>query len=186
MNTIVQVIILANHFNDAVKLCNFIEDQTKEFEPIAVHSKKEFIQHLTVKQKKIILSEYHMEHFHGLEALVLKKQLDAITPFLFLSENVEDKIEIIKYVDGVVDILPSSDYEEIKRALYASYHYINHLSVQNAKYILKQVEHIANSISLLEYYVSLHTQESSNLGMQLAALKSQVETIKINSELAKD
>ncbi|KAF0138945.1 MAG: hypothetical protein FD122_3618 [Stygiobacter sp.] len=69
-----------------------------EFVSLVVETKEDYIKALTEFKPDIILSDYSLPKFNGMQALLIKKELTPLIPFILVtgSLNEETAVEIMK------------------------------------------------------------------------------------------
>lgn len=105
MNTELRILILEDIPEDAELLQRIMSETKMQFTARVVDNKGDFLKELKDFKPDIILSDYSLPQFTGLEALELTKEIDPSTPFIIVtgSINEETAVECIK--TGAVDYL---------------------------------------------------------------------------------
>jgi PAS domain S-box-containing protein len=98
MTTELRILILENISEDAELINRILKKENFSFSSKIVGRKKDFLRELRVFQPDLILSDYSMPQFTGLEALEIVRQITPETPFIIItgSLNEEKAVDCIK------------------------------------------------------------------------------------------
>jgi two-component system sensor histidine kinase EvgS len=116
-----RLLLLEDDTNDMIIIRRKLAVELPDCELVHAATKAEFTAALQGQDWDLILSDYMMRAFHGLEALALARELTPDIPFLFLSGMVGDEVAVESLKAGATDYVlkdrPARLVPAIQRAL---------------------------------------------------------------------
>ena len=121
MKSRLRLLLLEDGPDDVFIIRRRLAAELPECEVVSVATKAEFTEALKAGGWDLILSDYLLRAFHGLEALVIARELRPDIPFLFLSGMVGDEVAVESLKAGATDYVlkdrPARLVPAIQRAL---------------------------------------------------------------------
>src|SRR6185503_15650498 len=121
MKSRLRLLLLEDGPDDVFIIRRRLAAELPECEVVSVATKAEFTEALKAEGWDLILSDYLLRAFHGLDALVLARELSPDIPFLFLSGMVGDEVAVESLKAGATDYVlkdrPARLVPAIQRAL---------------------------------------------------------------------
>lgn len=121
MKSRLRLLLLEDGPDDVIIIRRRLSAELPECEVVSVATKAEFTEALKTGGWDLILSDYLLRAFHGLEALVIARELRPDIPFLFLSGMVGDEVAVESLKAGATDYVlkdrPARLVPAIQRAL---------------------------------------------------------------------
>lgn len=117
----IKILILEHDPNDLELLLHMLKKSELDYSSVVVETKSKYEEALIDFRPEIILSDYSLPSFDGLNAYKIKSQVCPETPFIIVSGTIgeENAVDLIK--DGITDyVLKEKMYQvvpKIKRAL---------------------------------------------------------------------
>jgi signal transduction histidine kinase len=121
MKSRLRLLLLEDGPDDVFIIRRRLSAELPECEVVSVATKAEFSEALKAGEWDVILSDYLLRAFHGLEALGIARELRPDIPFLFLSGMVGDEVAVESLKAGATDYVlkdrPARLVPAIQRAL---------------------------------------------------------------------
>lgn len=99
----VKILILEHDLNDLELLQYELRKMDIPFVARAVRLKREFVNAMLGFKPDIILSDYSLPSFDGIEAFELRQSLAPEVPFIFVSGNIEEEYSLLLKQQGLTD-----------------------------------------------------------------------------------
>ena len=116
MKSRLRLLLLEDGPDDVFIIRRRLAAELPECEVVSVATKAEFTEALKAEGWDLILSDYLLRAFHGLEALVIARELRPDIPFLFLSGMVGDEVAVESLKAGATDyVLKDRPAREVMR-----------------------------------------------------------------------
>lgn len=99
----VKILILEHDLNDLELLQYELRKMGIPFVARAVRLKREFVNAMLGFRPDVILSDYSLPSFDGIEAFELRQSLAPSIPFIFVSGNIEEEYSLLLMQQGLTD-----------------------------------------------------------------------------------
>ena len=117
MNKPLRILILEDNAADAELMESELRKAELEFSARRVHSRDEFLKALADSPPELVLSDYAMPGFSGLEALKRLREQYADLPVIFVSGTIgeEEAVELMRL--GATDFVPKTRLDKLVPAI---------------------------------------------------------------------
>jgi len=99
----IKILILEHDMNDLELLQYELRKMGIPFVARAVRLKREFVNAMLGFKPDVILSDYCLPSFDGIEAFELRQNLAPEIPFIFVSGNIEEEYSLLLKQQGLTD-----------------------------------------------------------------------------------
>jgi DNA-binding NtrC family response regulator len=103
MNTELRILILEDVPEDAELLKRILSKEKLQFSARTVDNKRDFLRELKDFSPDLVLSDYTMPRFTGLEALDMVKEIAPSTPFIIITGSIDEETAVECMKAGTVD-----------------------------------------------------------------------------------
>ncbi len=117
MKTKLRTLIVEDSDDDAFLLVHQIKENMIDVEFRQVETPEEMCSALMQENWDVILSDYHMPNFSGLEALAIAKELDVNIPFIIVSGTIGEELAVQAMRLGAHDYLMKNNLERLVPAI---------------------------------------------------------------------
>jgi CheY-like chemotaxis protein len=94
INENLKILFIEDVKNDAELIWRQIGADKIAFKKKLVDNEVDFLDALSDFIPDIIISDYKMPHFNGMQALLIKKELAPLTPFILVTGSINEKIAV--------------------------------------------------------------------------------------------
>lgn len=126
-NTSLKILLLEDDPLDQQLICRELSTLEKEVEVVVVSERMEFIRSLLEFVPDLILSDFHVPGFNGIEAQIMVKQTFPNVPFIILTDEADPAKIKSWYEQGISACLSKSEMDSLP-------HVISQASKRNADY----------------------------------------------------
>ena len=117
MDKTLKILFIEDVQNDAELIWHQISSDKISFQRKLVDTEADYLEALSVFIPDIIISDYKMPHFNGMEALLLKKELAPLTPFILVTGSVNEKIAVECMKAGADDYIIKENLSRLGEAI---------------------------------------------------------------------
>jgi PAS domain S-box-containing protein len=117
MNTILRILVVEDSEDDTLLILHQIKKGGYDFYYERVDTAEKMIAALREKTWDIILSDYAMPHFNGLEALKILKETGIDLPFIIISGTIGEEIAVNAMKEGAHDYLMKGNLKRLLPAI---------------------------------------------------------------------
>ncbi len=105
MNSIIRMLIVEDEKADAALLIREVDKKGIRHTELIVQTKEEFLEALPIFSPDIILSDYSLPTFDGMQALELTRKYDAIVPFILVTGSLNEETAVTFMKTGADDYI---------------------------------------------------------------------------------
>jgi two-component system, NarL family, sensor histidine kinase UhpB len=178
-------LFLEDNENDVERMQHELSRVRMEFIAKRVTSRDDFLHDLTAFCPDIILANYSLPTFNGMEALHLLKQTGSTIPFILIINELSEQLVLEYLKEGIDDFILTSSYKRLPLAIESA---IRKKEVEREKQIIAaELERSHNELQLLleRQQISLEEERKNiardlhdELGQVLTALKIDVSMLR--------
>src|SRR5712692_7114164 len=117
MNRDTRILILEDVATDAELIERELRKANIAFTSQCVETKEDFSKALTEFEPDIVLSDYTLPQFSGLEALRLLKERDVPVPFILITGSLTEEIAVLCMKEGADDYLLKASLKRLPSAV---------------------------------------------------------------------
>src|SRR5713226_167099 len=117
MNRETRILILEDLATDAELIERELRKASIVFTSLRVETKEDFSQALIEFEPDIILSDYGLPQFSGLEALGLLKEKEISLPFILVTGSLSEEIAVLCMKEGAADYILKSNLTRLPSAV---------------------------------------------------------------------
>ena len=103
MNKKIKILHLEDSVNDSELICATIEKGKIEYEYFLAENEKEYLRILVNEKIDIILCDYNLPEYNGIDALNVAREKYSFTPFIFVSGTMGEDVAIEAILNGATD-----------------------------------------------------------------------------------
>ncbi|MBA4321947.1 MAG: hypothetical protein C0408_03945, partial [Odoribacter sp.] len=172
MDKILKILFVEDLITDAELIWHEIKKNKIAFKKLLVDNKVDFIEGINTFDPDIIISDYSMPQFDGMNALIIRNELAPLIPFILVTGSVNEEVAADCIKTGADDYILKSNLTRLVPAIVNS---INKTKVLNEK--KNAEEALKRSLSLTEA-----TLDSIHNGILVVSNEGRV--IKTNAKFA--
>src|ERR1035438_10903071 len=103
MENIIKILILEDVLSDLELILNELKKAKIGFKHLHVETKKDFKKGLVEFNPDLILSDYFLRQFTGMEALKITMEFSPLIPFIIITGSINEKVAVECIKAGAVD-----------------------------------------------------------------------------------
>lgn len=108
-----KILLLEDRKQDVLLISHHLEKLPFPFELKHTYDRSDFIDYLQHFKPDIILSDYNLPAYSGLEALIESQQICPYTPFIFVTGTIGSELAEETIIGGASGFVIKSDYNEL-------------------------------------------------------------------------
>ncbi len=112
-----KILFIEDDLSDLNLICHYIARSDIQFERQIVTTEYGFIEALTERQPDIILSDFSLPQFNGLQALKIRNEINHYVPFILITGAVDDEIAVECMKLGADDYLLKKNLTRVGHAI---------------------------------------------------------------------
>jgi len=116
MDGILKILFVEDVLRDAELNCREIEKNGIAFKKLLVDNRKDFLEGLKSFKPDIIISDYSLPQFDGMQALLLRNEIALLKPFIIVTGSVNEEVAVECMKAGADDYVIK---EHLKRLPFA-------------------------------------------------------------------
>lgn len=134
MNNSVRLLYVEDSPNDAELVLRELSKSDITFKHLIVDTKEDYIEALVSFIPDIIISDYFLPHFDGMNALSLRNEITIHTPFIFVTGSTSEELAVECMKAGANDYILKGNLEKLNSSIKTS------LANRNAMLLMHQNE----------------------------------------------
>ena len=149
MENTIKILHLEDNPNDSLLVQSLLKTQDVKFEYHFVDNEEEYISILRNQNIDLILSDYHLPDYSGMEALRFAKIFSPEIPFVFLSGTMGEDVAVKSLLDGATDYVLKNNMERLVPAVQRAFREAGVLKtrLKAEKDLLRSEENFRSSIA---------------------------------------
>jgi len=121
MTNVIYILHLEDNPNDSQLVQLALKKAKVEFEYFFIDNEKDYISHLENQRIDIILSDYHLPDYSGIEALLFAKNNFPHIPFVFVSGTMGEDVAIDSLLNGATDYVLKNKLDRLVPSVHRAF-----------------------------------------------------------------
>ena len=117
MENIIKILILEDVLSDLELILNELKKAKIGFKHLHVETKKDFKKGLVEFNPDLILSDYFLRQFTGMEALKITMEFSPLIPFIIITGSINEKVAVECIKAGAVDYVTKDHLSRLVQAM---------------------------------------------------------------------
>jgi len=117
MDTKLKILFVEDSPSDLRMIKDFILDGNILFESVAVETREDFLNAINSFNPDIILSDYNLPMFNGMEALYIRNELLPDTPFILITGSINEETAVNSLKSGADDYILKDNLRRLNNAI---------------------------------------------------------------------
>ncbi|MDD3033319.1 MAG: response regulator [Bacteroidales bacterium] len=117
MDTKLKILFVEDNPSDLRMIKDFILDGNILFDSVAVETREDFINAINSYKPDIILSDYNLPIFNGMEALNIRNELLPDTPFILITGSINEETAVNSLKSGADDYILKDNLRRLNNAI---------------------------------------------------------------------
>lgn len=149
MNNPIRLLYVEDVPNDAELVLREISKSDIEYKHLIVDTKEDYIEALVSFIPDIIISDYFMPHFDGMNALSLRNEITIHTPFIFVTGSTSEELAVECMKAGANDYILKGNLEKLNSSIKTSLSNRNTMLLKHQNELLSHLDEKLNTAKQL-------------------------------------
>lgn len=116
-NDIHRILFLEDNPDDVELMENELSETGMKFKSMRVDKKSEFLKEVVSFHPDVVLADYSLSMFNGMQAFRMMKERDIIIPFILVTGVLSEKLAVECLKEGVNDFILKSSFKRLPTAI---------------------------------------------------------------------
>jgi two-component system, NarL family, sensor histidine kinase UhpB len=188
-----QILFLEDNPDDVELMENELTEAGMQFTSRRIDNKAEFIKEVTDYRPDVILADYSLSMFNGMQAFRMLKDKNIVVPFILVTGVLSEKLALECLKEGIDDFILKSSFKRLPAAILSSIQKkeIEEQKNRFASELKKSHEELRllvnrHQISIEEERMNIARDLHDELGQVLTALKIDIAILRKRLSAGKD